>query len=134
MQGYKRQQTLSIPFKKNGKFPEVKFRLKCKRIYFIDDCMNVELFEMKEPNMFGNVTIYRSTMQEYLKRHEEKEAEKKGFKTASETSAANGSGVNPWNKQDTFPSENFAFYIWEKYYDLLLPKKLPSFKVSFQMA
>ena len=89
---------------------------------------------MKEPNMFGNVTIYRSTMQEYLKRHEEKEAEKKGFKIASETSAANGSGVNPWNKQDTFPSENFAFYIWEKCYDLLLPKKLPSFKVSFQMA
>ena len=66
---------------------------------------------MKEPNTFGNVTIYRSTMQEYLKRHEEKEAEKKGFKTASETSAANGSGVNPWNKQDTFPSANFAFYI-----------------------
>ena len=63
---------------------------------------------MKELNMFVNVTIHRSTMQEYLKRHEEKEAEKRGLKTGSETNAATGSGVNPWNKQDTFPSENFA--------------------------
>ena len=48
-------------------------------------------------------------MQEYLKRHEEKEAEKKGLKTGAES--RNESGINPWNKQDTFPSENFAFYI-----------------------